>query len=360
MKVAIDVRMLSPKAHGLSRYLKNILNQFLVDSKKHEFFLLHNEDPVYQDKSGYIFKKLNSKKFSLMEQIEIPLILNNISPDVFHAPSIAVPLIQNFPTVITIHDLIPFIFPEYYPPYVLLYLPFLKASVKRAKIIIVSSHATKKDVVRILNVPFDKIRVIPDAAEEVFNPVVKPERDKSVPEKFNIKRNFFLTVVNQRPHKNLKNLLEAFIKLKEKEYQLVVAGSVSEDIRGFAERQPLSEKIILLGHISDNDLASLYRSSFAFIFPSLYEGFGLPPLEAMACGAAVICSDVSCLPEVIGDAGLMIDPKKPSSMTEAMEALIDNSSLRENLRNKSLRRSSLFSWKNTAGLTLKAYEEAAL
>jgi len=358
MKIAIDVRMLSPKAHGLSRYLKNILNQFFTISKEHEFFLLHNEDPVYLGKPGYIFKKLNSKKFSLMEQIEIPLILKSITPDVFHAPSIAVPLYQKFPTVITIHDLIPFIFPEYYPRQALLYLPLLKAAVKKAKIVIVSSVATKEDVNRILKVPFDKMRVIPDAAEEIFNPAAKAKEDKSVLEKFNIKRNFFLTVVNQRPYKNLKNLLEAFMKLKEKEYQLVVVGSVSEDIRRFVNNEVLSEKVILLGHISDNDLASLYRSSFAFIFPSLYEGFGLPPLEALACGAAVICSFASCLPEVMQDAGLMIDPKKQSSMTEAMEALIDNSSLRESLKAKSVKRASLFSWKNTAELTLKAYEEA--
>lgn len=311
-------------------------------------------------RQGYTFKKIHSKKFSLVEQVEIPWVLRGITPDVFHAPSIAVPLYQKFPTVITIHDLIPFIFPEYYPRQALLYLPFLKAAVKKAKIIIVSSIATKEDVNRILNAPFDKMRVIPDAAEEIFNPAVKPEEDKLILEKFNIKRNFFLTVVNQRPHKNLRNLLEAFMKLKEKEYQLVVVGSVSDDIRRFVEGQALSEKVLLLGHISDNDLASLYRGSFAFIFPSLYEGFGLPPLEALACGAAVICSFASCLPEVMGDAGLMIDPAKPSSMTEAMETLINNSSLRESLRAKSVKRASLFSWKNTAELTLKAYEETVL
>lgn len=358
MKVAIDVRMLSPKAHGLSRYLKNILNQFFTISKEHKFFILHNEDPVYLGSQGYTFKKLHSKKFSLGEQVEIPWVLSGIKPDVFHAPSIAVPLLQNFPTVITIHDLIPFIFPEYYPRQALLYLPLLKAAVKKAKIIIVSSVATKEDVNRILNVPFDKMRVIPDAAEEIFNLRVKPEEDKAVLEKFKIKRNFFLSVVNQRPHKNLKGLLEAFLKFKEKEYQLVVVGSIGDDIRRFAEKEALNEKVLFFGHISDSELASLYRSSFAFIFPSLYEGFGLPPLEAMACGAAVICSGASCLPEVMGDAGLTIDPKKPSSMTEAMEALIKNSSLRESLRVKSVKRASLFSWKNTAELTLKAYEEA--
>lgn len=360
MKIAIDIRMLSDKAHGISRYIKNLLSQFFTLSKEHEFFLLRGEDLDFLDKKRYIFKKLRAKKFSLQEQIEVPRILNGILPDVFHAPSIAAPLLQRFPTVITIHDLIPFIFPKYYPRHSLLYLPVLKAVAKKAGLILVPSESTQEDVVKILKISPEKIRITPEGPEKIFNPRAAEAEKEAVQRNFKLTENFFLTVVNPRPHKNFAELLKAFSALKEKNITLTVVGQVSDKDLKLTTRAGLEKRVFFLGDVPDNVLAVLYQTALAFVFPSLYEGFGLPVLEALACGAPVICSNSSCLPEVVGDAGLMIDPKNSSSITEAMKEIIKNSSLREQLIVKALKRASLFSWEKTAELTLKAYKEAVL
>lgn len=357
-KIAIDARFLCARTHGISRYIKNLLLEFETISSGHSFFILYNKEPLFFDKNKFFLKKISSGKFSLKGQIEIPQALKAISPDLFHVPSIDIPLFQNYPTIISIHDLIPFILPQYYPAYSFLYLPVLRYTAKRARIIIVPSGSTAGDVNRILKIPFEKIRIIPDAAEKQFSKKGDPEEDGLILEKFKIHEDFFLTVINDRPHKNLNGLLKAFFALKENKCQLAIVGKIDDCFHRLVKKAGFEQRVLFLGYVSDAQLASLYRTCLVFVFPSIYEGFGLPPLEALACGAAVISSNTSSLPEVVGQAGLFIEPGNSASIAEAMLKILHDVSLREDLKDKALKRASLFSWKKTAQLTLKAYEEA--
>lgn len=356
-KIAVDIRMMGPKTHGIGRYIRNLLREFALIPNDHLFFLLHNQAPPNLESAKYIFKIVSSAKFSLKSQIEIPYALKKISPDLFHAPSIDVPFFCPFPSVMTIHDLIPFVFPEYYPKYALLYLPLLRFAAARARIILVPSESTLKDVNRILGTPLDKIRVIPDAADAVFT-CKKSARDEDILEKLNLPEKFFLTVANPRPHKNLAALLKALTFFKDKECVLAVVGEISNKDRVLINELNIERNIRLLGHITDESMAAAYRAATAFVFPSFYEGFGLPVLEAFASGCPVICSDTSSLPEIAGDGALLINPKDIKQIAEAMEKILSNCSMREQLSARALNRAGIFSWRKTAELTLKAYEEA--
>jgi glycosyltransferase involved in cell wall biosynthesis len=228
--------------------------------------------------------------------------------------------------------------------------------------VIVPSQSTKTDVMRLYGVNPEKIAVIYEGYdEEVYKPQDNLAPIEEVKREYNISGKYILYVGTLEPRKNIPRLVEAFHSLKkgEVEHKLVVAGKLGwlyKDIFTTVTKLNLENEVIFTGYIPQKELPILMGGAEVFAYPSLYEGFGLPPLEAMACGTPVIASNTSSLPEVIGDAGILVDPYNSKEIAQAMYRLISDEGLRQQMHQRGLNRAKMFSWEKTAQQTLKVFE----
>jgi glycosyltransferase involved in cell wall biosynthesis len=275
--------------------------------------------------------------------------------DVMHAPYFALPLTRRLPAVVTIHDLIPMVLPEYRDsPQVKAYTWLQALACRSADAILVDSEWSKRDVLRLLRVPADRVRVVYLGVDEHFTP------NRSGPRPLDKPYIFYIGGWDHR--KNVATLIAAFRRIMTERPDLVlaIAGEGGPNPRFFPDLRAaaamLGDRVVFLGRISDDAKVAFYQHAELFVFPSLYEGFGLDPLEAMACGCPVVCSDATSLPEIVGDAGLLVDARDPAKLAQAMrEALADPWPLRE----KGPRQASKFRWDWTAVQTRAVYRDIA-
>ncbi len=281
--------------------------------------------------------------------------------ELLHSLAFVGPLISPCPFVVTVYDLSFLLFPESFRPWNRLYLSlFTRLSVRKALRVIAISENTRRDLVRILGVEEGKVRVTYCGCDGSMRPLPRREveefrRKKGLPERFIL----FLGTIE--PRKNLVRLLEAYRKLRGKGVKLVLAGGLGwgyEPVLRAIEELGLEGDVLLPGFIPQEEKVYWYNAAEIFVYPSLYEGFGLPPLEAMACGTPVVASSAASLPEVVGDGGILVDPADPEALAGAISALLDSPEERERLREKGLRRAGKFSWEQTARETVSIYREA--
>jgi glycosyltransferase involved in cell wall biosynthesis len=287
--------------------------------------------------------------------------------DVLHCTAYTAPSVYEVGLVVTIHDMSFLTHPQFHEQGNIEFCTReCHRAARRAAKIIAPSEATKRDVMRYLHVEEDRIQVVYEAAGEEFSPVQDREAIRDVLAAHAIHHNYILFVGTVEPRKNLKRLLEAFLHVvrsrPDRGELLVVAGGRgwrNTDIYGFVEESGLTNRVRFLGYVSDFDLRVLYSAATMFAYPSLYEGFGLPVIEAMACGCPVVTSRVSSLPEVAGDAGLLVEPADVGSIAGAVEAVLADRELRHKLRAAGLDRAAQFSWDKAAMQTIRVYEQAA-
>lgn len=283
----------------------------------------------------------------------------------FHGTNYEVPLWRQCPTVLTIHDLSLLLHPTTHSGRAVARahrrLPFM---VRTADAIITPTESVRREVCEQLKVAREKVFAVPEAARSFFRPL-RFEETKPVRQKLGIGDEFLLAVGMIEPRKNLLALIDAFAEvtraLPEKNLQLVIAGGagwLSEPIFQRIEQSPARAQIVLTDYLDDDDLRALYSSCLAFVYPSIYEGFGLPPLEAMACGAPVIASRISTLIETLDEAAHFFDPQSSEQLAEAIIQVTTNHDLRQRLISAGSRQAGKFSWKRTARLTLEVYEVA--
>ncbi len=295
----------------------------------------------------------------------LPRYIRRSHLELFHGTNYDVPLWRRCATVLTIHDLSQLLHPETHE----------KRRVSRARrrlplmsrtadAIITPTESVRVDVCELLKVSPGKVFAIPEAARACFKPMSFAET-ADARRRLGIGDNFLLTVGTLEPRKNLAVLISAFAELArerpENAIQLVIAGGrgwLSSPLLEAIEKSPVRDRIVLTDYLHDDELQSLYSSCRAFVYPSIHEGFGLPPLEAMACGAAVIASRIPALEETTGAAALLFDPKSISELTGNILALIDNENARRELAAAGQRRAAEFSWDRTAQQTLQVYAEA--
>jgi len=268
--------------------------------------------------------------------------------------------------VVTIHDCIHLMFPQYLPSraaYAYARATMWSAA-KRSACILTVSESSKRDILHFFNVPADKVVVIYNAIDERFS--IPPSEDDvaRVRERYQLDQRFVLYVGNIKPHKNLVRLIEAFDELRGRfdDLKLLIIGdeiSKLPALRRAVHRNKLHKFVRFLGYLKDDTLTVLYRLASVFVFPSLYEGFGLPPLEAMASGTPVVTSNVSSLPEVTGDAAVLVDPYDVDSIADGMRRILDDPRLAEELRIKGLKRAREFSWERSVEKTQRVYREVA-
>ena len=273
------------------------------------------------------------------------------------------PIISRCPGIITLHDVSFLRYPEFFPKKLYWQLKLsLLYSIRKSKKIITVSEFSKREIIKFYDVEQDKVDVIYNGVSENFRPVGQEDKEKIL-KKYGIKNPYILSVSNLQPRKNLSRLIKAFsslVKNNEKfSYDLVIVGRklwLCSEIFNEIREANIQERVILTGYVPEEDLVYLYNFAEVFVYPSLYEGFGLPIVEAMACGCPVITSSVSSLPEVAGKAGIMVNPYDVEEILQAINGIIDNPDLKRNLKIEGLKQSQKFSWKSAAEKTLKVYE----
>ncbi len=278
------------------------------------------------------------------------------------------PLSSPVPVVVTIHDLIPMLLPEYRGgPLARLYTGLVAASARGAAAIITNSEASKADILARLGIPAERVRVVPLAAGADYQPAAAA-LDAAVRQKYDLPPDYVLYLGGYDVRKNLHTLLKAYTYVRDglgDQVPLVLAGRLPEkrsarfaDVSRLVEEMNLGDVVRPIGWIDEGDKPALYRMARCFVFPSLYEGFGLPLLEAMACGTPVVASSASSLPEIVGEAGFSVDPRDARHLAGAIMAILNQDELARDLGQKALVRAREFSLARTIAETLSVYEQA--
>lgn len=371
MDIGIISNFVDEFSGGIGVYTYQIIKNLNQIDDKNNYHLIHyfkNDLDIYNHNKDIIIPKnrfINgSGSFMFWRYITLPLKLNKYSLDMIHDPYELGPLTfsQSFHKVITVHDLTPLIFPKIFKKTdVILHRLLLKKTINRADKIITVSHHSKKDLIKYLKVPEEKIDVIYNGKGEAFKPLNK-EEIHGIIMKYQLPDQFILSVGGLHPIKNIPRLLKAYNQARKDglKHKLVIVGVAmdrSHKIFQTSKLLGIEDKVIFTGPVPEEDLVALYNAADLFVYPCLYAGFGLPPLEAMACGTPVITSYNSSLPEVVGDAGLFINPYRTEELAKTINNLISDETTRKKLIKKGLKRSKFFNWKNTATKTLEIYEE---
>ncbi|MBL7074511.1 glycosyltransferase family 4 protein [candidate division KSB1 bacterium] len=382
MLIGLDARGIQTgfkghKTRGIGRYAEHLISQLPKIAPSDDFYLLFDKNkPVdYRDGGHNIFRLYHNfpQVFSLgREELNTQLFLNmtlkRLKADAFHFFCHKdVPWYCPQKTVVTILDLIELALPDlriWYksPLYKLKHLIDRRVVQKSAVIITISEHS-KKDIIKYYGIRPDKIKVIYLAADDMVSEDNRINKFRLVREKYCIYKKFILYIGGIDPRKNVLGLIQAFFRLlhySSLDCELVLAGKIHEEpeypeLRAVIQKLGLSDRVRIIGFVSKDDLPYLYKAADVFVFPSIYEGFGLPPLEAMNCGTPVITTDLSSIPEVVGKAALFINPYEPDEMARAIYDVINKSELRKKLITAGLMQAKKFSWDKTARETLAVY-----
>lgn len=368
MKIFFDARGVNwYKGTGIGTYTDNLLRQ-LLKLPDENLYNIYWSGADY-DKVRFSNSKvvLTSKRHhNFFEKYYIPVDIEKNDGDVYHVPQNGIGLVNciNCKKVITIHDLIPYVMPETVGKgYLMKFLKEVPNAIDISDGIITVSEWSKKDILRLFPVDEGKVHVTPLSADEIYHPMNKEKCKNHLKITYNISKPFLLYLGGFSPRKNVTSLVIAFDKIfskLDKEYNLVIVGGKKDQYQSISELSKglrSSANIIFTGYIDNNELPLFYNACDAFVYPSLYEGFGLPPLEAMRCGTPVIASNTSSIPEVVGDSGLLINPVNLNEIMDAMEKLLTNESLKAQLSSKSIAQAKNFSWKNTAEKTMCVYKK---
>ncbi len=374
MRIGIDARFYGSLGKGLGRYTQKLIENLEKisaqggDAQDEYFIFLRAENfNEYHPKNKNFQKvKADYRWYTLSEQINMPRILNKYKLDLVHFPHFNVPLLYRKKFIITIHDLILIHFPTirgttlnpvFYWLKFLAYKVVIKSAIKRAKKIIAVSKFTKGDILKNYNVPNSKISVTYEACEDFC--AFSPENSEDILKRYAIIKPYILYVGNAYPHKNLEALVLAFAEITkiEKKLKLVLVGREDyfyQRIKKLVNGKNI-KNVVFSGHVPDNDLDTIYRHSRLYVFPSLYEGFGLPPLEAMAKGVPIISSDHPCMKEVLGDSAHFFNSRKTEEIKQAVIKVLGNTPLQEELAAKGYEQIKKYSWKEMARRTLEIY-----
>lgn len=373
MRIGINALFILPnKVGGTETYLRGLLSGLSKIDKDNQYFLFTNRENygtfgVRQENFCEIPCNVPAKFRPIRifwEQALLPFYTKKYGIDVLHSPGYVSPLMANCAKVVTIHDMQYYYYPEYFPKAKLLYWRyFIPLSARSSDLVVTVSNNSKRDIINLLNIPAEKVIVTYEASKFSIDGLNNTWSDNDTFCKHNIKRNYILSVASLLPHKNLDKLIEGFGLLANKvEHQLVLVGlkgRALNTIRDAIKKKGIKQdRVLLLGYVSDIELVTLYRNASLFVLPSLFEGFGIPLLEAMSLRCPVAASNRTSIPEIVGDAGILFDPVDRIEIANAIYSILSNAHLINNLIKKGYDRAKIFSWEKMAHETLKAYYHA--
>jgi alpha-1,3-rhamnosyl/mannosyltransferase len=364
MPVVLDARTATDHFPGIGRYVVNLAYALARLAPDLGLSLLFDPTATATRLALPNLPKTASpvSPFSLRQQWRVPSQLRQLEATLYHSPYYLMPYWPGVATVLTCYDLIPLRYPEYCgAAQRLIFRLAHRLAINTARMVLAISEVTKADLVHFFQIDPTKIVVTPLAADPHFQP--QPlERLAALRQKYDLPETYMLYFGSNKPHKNLVRLVEASGKFAMRNAQsriaLVVAGHWDNrypQAKQIVEERGWQEQIRFIGQVTEADLPALYGGATLFVFPSLYEGFGLPVLEAMACGTPVVCANTSSLPEVAGDAALLFNPVDVDSLTQTLTAALNDANLRADLQRRSLARAAQFMWERSAAQTLGVY-----
>ncbi len=377
LRVAIDVRCIQDRFPGIGRYCYNLVRALTRVSPQCSWSLVHNPSQVQSDTRfgvaslaalpGVSLVATPENVFSIAEQTRLPGLARRLGVDAWHAPYYVMPYRMDRPVMLTFYDAIAHRFPEtlsagWKHP---LFEAMTRLAVRAAGGFVAISAASRDDLVHFYEARPELSTVTPLGVDDRFHP--RPAAEVAgVVARLGLPREYVLYLGSNKPHKNLPRLVEAWLGLARERRvggrTLVVAGEWDARFpaaRRAVEASGLAQSVHFAGPVAEADLPALYSGARCFVFPSMYEGFGLPVLEAMACGTPVVCSNISSLPEIAADSALLVDPMSVPALAEAIVRVLADSGLGHDLSGRGQVRAAGFTWERTAQLTMAAYERLA-
>jgi glycosyltransferase involved in cell wall biosynthesis len=374
LRIAVDYTSAINQNAGIGRFVRSLIGSVVKHDTTDQFLLMHakpnpGRTPAYPEGSHISRRvlRVNERWMNrLWHRLQVPLPANWLTGpvDIFHSPDFVLPPVRGAKSILTVHDLAFLLYPECADARLRAYLErTVPRSVHRADYVVADSENTRNDVICLLGVPPERVTVVPGGVDPSFKPVTDPARLSAFRQTIGLddETPYILFVGVIEPRKNLVGLIEAFDLLKSRRqlpHKLVVVGRrgwLSEGTMDRAERSKYRSDIVFPGFIPDGELATLYSAAEMFAFPSHYEGFGLPVLEAMACGVPVVSSRASSLPEVVGDAGMQVDPDDIERLASALELLALNPEMRADFSARGLERAAGFTWDAAAEIMIDVY-----
>ncbi len=370
MPIGIDYTAAVRQGAGIGRYTRGLIRALAELDQETPYVLFSaGRDPDPRPWPANFSPRalpLSDRHLAILwQKLRLPLPVEWFTGplDLFHSPDFVLPPVRRARTVLTIHDLSFLRHPECFSPPLLRYLlNAVPRSVERADLVLADSENTRDDLIEMLGVPQERIRVVYAGVEPEFAP--RPEAEVAAArQRYGIRRPYLLGLGTLQPRKNFVRLIEAYRLLRQERgipHQLVIGGGrgwLYEPILEAIEVYGLQEDVRLIGFVDDADLPALYTGAEVFAFPSLYEGFGIPLLEAMACGTPVVASSASSLPEVAGEAALLVSPTSSEALAEALWRALDDGALRETLRARGFQQCHQFTWRASAQRLLACYDE---
>ncbi|SHK06872.1 Glycosyltransferase involved in cell wall bisynthesis [Hathewaya proteolytica DSM 3090] len=371
MKIGIDGRAAKwYRGTGIGTYTYELINYFNYchDLQNDHLFVHLCGDvnlPDYKNHVQYV-PAVNSYKNNFWDEVLVPNEIDQLKLDLYHIPQngIGMPLNQNCPYIITLHDIIPCKLPQTVSDkFLSIFNKYMPSIIENAKAIITVSQFSKDDIAREFNYDKNHIHVTHLASEEIYKPLNKSISKSIIKEQYNICSDYILYVGGFSPRKNILGLIEAFYTLKKRyktPIKLVIAGTKGLSYEIYKTRVhelSLDENVLFPGFIQLEHMPYLYNAAEFLAYPSLYEGFGLPPLEAMSCGIPVISSNITSIPEVLGDAAKLINPMDFDELSLAMEEMLTDKKLYHHYKKLSLEKAKNYSWEKTVQKTVKAYHD---
>jgi glycosyltransferase involved in cell wall biosynthesis len=369
MIIGIEGRTLQGERYGVARYLMNLLRE-MVKLEEENRYIVYTSGPI--EPLGFASPKLEIKTITmrpslLWRHLRLPLAMRRDGVDLHFSPSYFLPLVKVCPAVVVVHDITFKVHPEWFVMDRRFRAGdlFWREVAKAERIVTVSEHS-KRDIVRVLGVAPERVTVIGEAADAFFVPVRDAELLDGVREKFGLGPDFLFTAGSIHTRRNLERLIEAVSaasQVLDAPLQLLILGTPAPfsppvDIPGTVRRCGMEGRVKQVPYVSEEELLHLYNACGLFVYPSLYEGFGLPVIEAMACGAPVACSNTTSIPEVAGDAAEYFDPESVEEMAAAIQRIMGDMSLQEKLSRAGMERAATFSWRKAAEETLAVCDEA--
>jgi glycosyltransferase involved in cell wall biosynthesis len=369
MKIAIDARKW--RDYGIGTYVRNLVRHLASLDRETTYFLFCDraDEPTLRDLAANFVPVVDeSAGYSVAEHFTIPLKLHKLGADLLHSPHYVLPLLCRKRAVVTIHDCIHLLFPQYLPNRAAYQYAraMMGSAIRRSELVFTVSEASRRDILRFYpKADAERLQVVPNAIDEAIVEDPGEEEMERVQERYQVRGRFILYAGNIKPHKNLERLVAAFGMLKQRggheDVKLLIIGDEINSygsLRRSVEAAGVRQDVRFFGFVPSRTLSALYRLASVFAFPSLYEGFGLPPLEAMACGTPVVTSRISSLPEVVGDAALLVDPYSTEDIAHGLERVLCDDGLRAELSTRGRARVKQFSWERSVEAIHSGYMKA--
>jgi glycosyltransferase involved in cell wall biosynthesis len=374
MRIAVDYTAAVNQTAGIGRFVRSLIKGVVDIDQRNQYLLVHarpNEDAVLDFPTA---SNVSRRQLPISERLltilwhranlPLPVDVFTGTVDLFHSPDFVLPPLRGTKSILTVHDLAFLLFPECAHEALREYLlRVVPRSARRASFIVADSENTANDVICLLGVSPERVAVVPGGVDPRFQPVTDPERLRMMRRLLGVETAPYVLFVGViEPRKNLQGLIQAFELIKKRyrlPHKLVVVGRkgwLSDGIYEKYEQSQVRQDIVFPGFIPDEDLPTLYSAASALSMPSFYEGFGLPLLEAMACGTPVVASNAASLPEVVGDAAPQVDPNDIDALAEALAQVLTDDTLRAVNRARGLERAAQFSWQAAAQKLLEVYE----